>query len=85
LFVYSAIALKPTIGVDSYKAEPGRGLEAANGDCQTMILAISTLVSSALCIVFGVVAWGWANGTLQESPQEKVNHQFELIVRRLQS
>ena len=49
-----------------------------------MIFTISALVSSALCIVLCVVVWGWANGTLGESQQEKVNRQFEMIVRQLQ-
>ena len=50
-----------------------------------MIIVLATLVSSALLIVSGMLAWGWANGTLYESPEEKVNRQFELIVRRLEA
>jgi hypothetical protein len=44
-----------------------------------MLLAISSLVSTAIAIVLGVVVWGWSN----ETPQEQVNRHFELIVREL--
>lgn len=50
-----------------------------------MLLVISSLLSTAIAIVLGAVVWGWSNGTLCESSQEQVNHQFELIVREFRS
>ena len=47
-----------------------------------MPLVIPLLVCAALAIVLGTVAWGWANGTLGDTQQERVDHQFERIVRR---
>ena len=48
-----------------------------------MLFIISSLVSIAVLVQVAVVVWGWANGTMHESPQEKVNAQFEEIVRRV--
>ncbi len=47
------------------------------------MLAIPFLVFTAFIIILGVLAWAWANGTLAESPQERIDRQFDLIVRRL--
>jgi hypothetical protein len=47
------------------------------------MLLIPILVFTAFAIVLGALAWGWAHGTLAETPQEQVDHQFELIIRRL--
>ena len=43
------------------------------------------IVFTAFTIILGTLAWAWANGTLVETPQERVDHQFELIVRRFSS
>lgn len=48
-----------------------------------MPLVIPFLVFTAFAIVVATVAWAWVNGTLAETPQERVDHQFESIVRRL--
>ena len=47
------------------------------------MLLIPFLVFTAFTIMLGALAWGWANGTLAETPQERIDHQFELIVRQL--
>lgn len=47
------------------------------------MLLLPFLVFTAFAIVLGAIAWGWANGTLVESPQERVDHEFEFIVSRL--
>ena len=47
------------------------------------MLLIPFLVFTAFTIMLGALAWGWAHGTLVESPQERIDHQFELIVRKL--
>ena len=47
------------------------------------MLLIPFPVFTAFTIILGVVAWAWANGTLVETPQERIDHQFELIIRRL--
>ena len=48
-----------------------------------MPLVIPLIVFGSLTIVLATVIWGWANGTLGETPQERIDHQFENIVRRL--
>ena len=48
-----------------------------------MLLILPLLVFTAFAIVLSTVAWAWANGTLTETPQERIDHQFELIVRGL--
>lgn len=50
-----------------------------------MLLAISILVATAVAIELAVVVWGWTNDTLHESPQERVNLQFDAIVRHFQA
>lgn len=47
------------------------------------MLLIPFFVITAFAIILGALAWGWAHGTLVETPQERIDHQFELIVRRL--
>lgn len=42
-----------------------------------------TLVAIALAIVATTIAWAWRNGTLHTSEQERVDLEFERIVRRL--
>ena len=48
-----------------------------------MLLIVPVLVFTAFAIVLGAFAWGWANDTLVETPQERFDHKFELIVRHL--
>ncbi len=48
-----------------------------------MLLIIPLLVFTAFVIVLSAVAWGWANGTLGETQQERIDRQFESIVRQL--
>jgi hypothetical protein len=47
------------------------------------MLLIPFVVFIAFSIVLGAFVWGWANGTLGETPQERFDRQFELIVRQL--
>ena len=47
------------------------------------MLFIPFLVFTAFTIILGAVAWAWANGTLVETPEERVDRQFELIIRQL--
>ena len=47
------------------------------------MLVIPFLVFTAFAIVLGAFVWGWTNDTLMETPQERFDHQFEAIVRRL--
>lgn len=47
------------------------------------MLLIPFLVFTAFAIILSALTWGWANGTLVETPQERVDYQFELIVRQL--
>ena len=39
----------------------------------------------ALMIVTAALAWGWPNGTLHTTEQERFDMEFERIVRRLDS
>ena len=50
---------------------------------RSMLLIVPVLVFTAFAIVLGAFAWGWANDSLVETPQERFDHQFELIVRHL--
>ncbi len=36
-------------------------------------------------IIAGASAWGWRNGTLHTTEQERIDMEFERIVRRLDS
>jgi hypothetical protein len=47
------------------------------------MLIVPFLVIAAFAIVVTAFAWGWVNGTLVETPQERVDYQFEQIVQRL--
>ena len=48
-----------------------------------MLLIFPFLVVTAPAIVLSVVAWAWANGTLGETPQERIDRELESIVCRL--
>lgn len=47
-----------------------------------LLVAVILVVAPVLTIVTSV-AWGWRNGTLVESPQERIDREFERIVRRI--
>ncbi len=44
------------------------------------MIVIGTLVATALAIMAGAFGWGRANGTLSETPQERVDREFDRIV-----
>jgi hypothetical protein len=50
-----------------------------------MIVVIASLGGTALSIIFGALGWGWSRGTLHETKQERIDHEFERIVRGLSS
>jgi hypothetical protein len=41
------------------------------------------LVVMALAIVAATIAWAWRHGTLRTTEQERIDLEFERIVRRL--
>ncbi len=43
------------------------------------------LVALAVKIIVAAVAWAWRTGTLHPSEQERIDLEFERIVRRLES
>ncbi len=43
------------------------------------------LVALAVTIIVTTVAWAWHRGTLHPTEQERVDLEFERIVRRLES
>lgn len=45
-----------------------------------IMIVIGTLVATALAIMAGAFGWGRANGTLSETPQERVDREFDRIV-----
>ena len=53
-----------------------------SGDAPTETLFVSVLLLPIVILV-ALVIWGWAHDTLRESPQEKIDHEFERIARRL--
>lgn len=49
-----------------------------------ILLAVpALLVFLAVTIIVAAVAWGWRNGTLHTTEQERVDIEFERIVHRL--
>ena len=44
---------------------------------------IAFLACTAFAIVLVAMVWAWANGTLVETPQERIDRQFDQIVRNL--
>lgn len=48
-----------------------------------MLLVIPFLVFTAFAIILSALAWGWANDTLGETQQERIDRQFETIVRQV--
>ena len=47
------------------------------------MMVVISLVATALAIILGTVGWGWSRGTLRETAQERIDREFESIVRRL--
>jgi hypothetical protein len=43
---------------------------------------LTSLVITSLVIMAGAVSWGWRNGTVRETAQERYDREFERIVRR---
>ena len=80
VFAVKSLQVQPTTPTG-----PSRSIDTwppTTGTRSPMLL-IPFLVFTAFTIILGVVAWAWANGTLVETPQERVDRQFELIVRQL--
>jgi len=48
-----------------------------------MQVAALAMFTVAMGIVLWAVAWAWANDALRDSPQERIDHEFERIARRL--
>lgn len=44
---------------------------------------VAMLVVVAFAIVAVSIAWAWRHGTLHTTRQERIDHEFERIVRRL--
>lgn len=49
------------------------------------MFAVAFPLLLAVAILTAVVWWAWRNGTLQTTDQERVDFEFERIVRRLES
>ena len=47
------------------------------------MILIPIVVFAAFAIALGAVVWAWANGTLVETPQERIDRQFDQIVRHI--
>lgn len=47
------------------------------------MVVLASLVATSLAVMAFAVAWGWRNGTLAETPQERYDHEFERIAARL--
>lgn len=46
---------------------------------------LAVLVLSAVMAMLAALAWGWRNGTLHTTEQERFDLEFERIARRLES
>ncbi len=46
------------------------------------MVVVTFLVGTALAVMLGTIAVGWTHGTLQETDQERIDREFERIVRR---
>ena len=44
---------------------------------------LTSLVVTSVGIMAGAFAWGWRNGTLRETVQERYDREFERIARHL--
>jgi hypothetical protein len=48
------------------------------------MMVVAFLVGSAFAVIVGALGWGWSRGTLHETDRERVDREFERIVRRLE-
>ncbi len=46
-----------------------------------MMLIAAIVVAVPILTILSSVAWGWRNGTLVETTQERTDWEFEMIVR----
>ena len=44
---------------------------------------IASLVATSIGVMVGAVVWAWRSGSLFETKQERYDHEFERITRRL--
>jgi hypothetical protein len=44
---------------------------------------LSSLVATSIGVIVATFAWGWRNGTLAETMQERFDHEFDRIALRL--
>ena len=47
-----------------------------------MVMLASLVVAAGVAMV-GAIGWGWSRGTLAETHQERIDHEFHRIVSRL--
>ena len=47
------------------------------------LLVIMAMVAMALSTVAGTIGWAWRHGTLRTTEQERIDFEFERIVRRM--
>lgn len=47
------------------------------------MVIVASLVAASVGIIAGTVAVSWRNGNLFETPQERVDREFDRIARRL--
>jgi hypothetical protein len=47
------------------------------------MIVVASLVGAALTIIVGTVGWGWTAGTLHDTDQDRVDHEFFRIVHRI--
>lgn len=47
------------------------------------MMVVAILVGSALAVILGAFGWGMSRGTLGETDRERIDREFESIVRRL--
>ncbi len=49
------------------------------------MMVVVSLVAAAVAIILATAGWGWSRGTVRESPQERIDREFEAIVRRFRA
>jgi hypothetical protein len=57
----------------------------ADGTISPAMFLLVVLVLSAVTAMVAALAWGWSNGTLHTSEQERFDLEFERIARRFHS
>jgi hypothetical protein len=58
---------------------------SADGTVSLAMFLLAVLVLSAIMVMVAALAWGWTNGTLHTTEQERFDLEFERIARRLES